>query len=60
MEKEYTVSELIRALTAMKKEGYGNAKVKLESCDGCVAPAKGYLRPGNSSNGEKSIVIHSN
>ena len=49
MDKEYTVSELIRALTAMKKEGHGNSKVKLESCDGCVGPAKGSITAGKSS-----------
>lgn len=57
MEKEYTVSELIRALTAMKKEGHSNSKVKLESCDGCVGSAKGLLTSGKSSSGEKYVLI---
>lgn len=57
MDKEYTVSELIRALTAMKKEGHGNSKVKLESCDGCVGPAKGSITAGKSSTGEKYVLI---
>lgn len=57
MDKEYTVTELIRALTAMKKEGHGSSKVKLESCDGCVGPAKGSLKAGKSSAGEKYVLI---
>lgn len=57
MEKEYTVSELIKALTEMKKKGLGNSKVKLESCDGCIGSAKGTLRESKNSSGEKSVVI---
>lgn len=57
MEKEYTVTELIRALTAMKKEGHGNSKVTLESCDGCIDDFKGDIRAGKSKSGEKYIVI---
>jgi hypothetical protein len=57
MEKEYTVTELIRALTEMKKKGLGNSKVKLESCDGCVGTAKGSLKESKSSTGEKSVLI---